>query len=452
MDWRMAILISGVVCTLAVGCGQKSPDTSTPLSGAATVKNVVTADIQAAIENHVEEQTRIGEGYFRIDFGGSELLLKLIRVHTEYLANLGPRLHFACVDLVDSNEDVYDVDFFLEGEPGSMVVTETIVHKINGKPLYTWKQKRDGTWHTVPVKDAPKDLLGVITGYDTFEFVYRTFLPEMADSARMWLPMPVTDKFQTVKVAEIKAPGEQSILEEPVHGNRILFLKLTPEHSNQIVEIRFHVQRIEKTAYEEPAADLEKYLQPDRLVPISEEFRTIADKVTRDKKDDLEKARALYNYVIDQMRYMKYGKGWGSGNAIYACDTLTGNCTEFHSFFIALSRAAGIPARFSIGAAIPSERNEGRISGYHCWAEFYAGGKWWPVDLSEANKHTNLASYYFGHHPANRFEFSSGRDLVVTPGPVSGPINFLAYPVLEIGEKTAKAAVEFSFNRSKRSM
>jgi len=42
---------------------------------------------------------------------------------------------------------------------------------------------------------------------------------------------------------------------------------------------------------------------------------------------------------------------------------------------------------------------------------------------------------------------SRGRDLVVDPGPVSGPINFLAYPVLEIGGKPAKAKVEFSFNR-----
>ena len=57
-------------------------------------------------------------------------------------------------------------------------------------------------------------------------------------------------------------------------------------------------------------------------------------------------------------------------------------------------------------------------------------------------------NYYFGHHPANRFEFSRGRDLVVEPGPVSGPINFLAYPVLEIGNELAKVAVTFSFNRA----
>ena len=54
---------------------------------------------------------------------------------------------------------------------------------------------------------------------------------------------------------------------------------------------------------------------------------------------------------------------------------------------------------------------------------------------------------YFGHHPANRLEFSRGRDLVVEPGPASGPINFLAYPVLEVDGDLVKAPVSFSFRR-----
>ncbi len=87
------------------------------------------------------------------------------------------------------------------------------------------------------------------------------------------------------------------------------------------------------------------------------------------------------------------------------------------------------------------------MDGYHCWAEFYADGKWWPVDISEGDKYSSLATYYFGHHPANRFELSHGRDLVVDPLTASGPINFLAYPVLEVDGKPAKAEVTFSFVR-----
>ncbi len=92
-------------------------------------------------------------------------------------------------------------------------------------------------------------------------------------------------------------------------------------------------------------------------------------------------------YVVEEMRYMKFGKGWGQGDPVHACDSGTGNCTDFHSYFIALARTVDIPARFAIGASIPSARNEGRISGYHCWAEFYAEGKGWQVDISEGDKY-----------------------------------------------------------------
>ena len=159
------------------------------------------------------------------------------------------------------------------------------------------------------------------------------------------------------------------------------------------------------------------------------------------------KARALYDYIIDNMRYAKEGI-YGTGDANYACDSKSGNCTEFHSFFISLARSAGIPSRFAVGASIPSERNEGGIDGYHCWAEFYAEGKWWPIDISEANKYTPLATYYFGHHPANRIEFSRGRDLKPDPLPQSGPINFLAYPIFEIGGEPAFVRTTFSFKRT----
>jgi hypothetical protein len=70
------------------------------------------------------------------------------------------------------------------------------------------------------------------------------------------------------------------------------------------------------------------------------------------------------------------------------------------------------------------------------------------VDISEGDKYSALATYYFGHHPANRIELSRGRDLVFEPGPASGPINFLAYPVLEINGKPTAVKVEFSFKRN----
>jgi hypothetical protein len=444
MGWQKATLIAVVVCTLLVGC-ETSPDGEQGVSD--SIPNIVTEDIQNGIKEHIEEQTRLGGGSFKLAFGENELQLKLVRVHTEYLANLGPRRHFACVDLASINGDVYDVDFFLAGDPGAMTVTETTVHKFNGQPYYVWKQRRDKTWHRVSAKDATPELLGVIKDTDEFEFIYKATLPEINDTACMWIPMPTTDSFQTVEVKSIKAPGKREILQEHKHGNSVLFLALDSKDSEKIIELRFQIKRLEKGVYEEQTLYPGQYLNPEQLVPADERFRSIAKEVVEGEKGDLVRARALYDHVIDRMRYMKFGSGWGKGDAVYACNVRTGNCTDFHSYFIALCRAVKIPARFAIGAAIPSERDAGGVDGYHCWAEFYTDGRWWPVDISEGDKCSSLSTYYFGHHPANRIELSCGRDLVLEPGPASGPINFLAYPLLEIAGKPTTVKVEFSFNR-----
>lgn len=376
------------------------------------------------------------------------LRLKLVRVHTEYLSNLGPESHFACVDLADVDGDVYDVDFFLEGKPGDMGVTRTTLHKLNGKPFYTWKQRKDKTWHKVPVEEASSKLLGVIEGEDAFEFRYQAKLPEITDNAEMWVPIATTDRFQEVELLELNVPGKHQMVEEKEHGNTILHVQLTPEHSEDSLDIVYQVQRKEKGPYEAEQPKEGAYLNATTLMPVGGRFSEIATEAIGDKKDEntLIQARALYDYVTDQISYVKDGNH-GKGDAVYACDTRSGNCTEFHSFFISIARSAGIPARFSIGTAIPSARNEGGIDGYHCWAEFYAEGKWWPVDISEANKYSGLSSYYFGRHPANRIELSRGRDLQIDPAPESGPINFLAYPYLEIGGEAATATPIFSFVR-----
>lgn len=408
---------------------------------------VVTADIGNAITEHIKEQTRLGNGTFNLSFQDKELKLRLVRIHFEYLAVLTPTKHFACVDLAGADGEFYDVDFYLEGRPGTMKVTETTVHKINGQPLYLWEQKKDKSWCRVPVDGASHQLLGIIKGRDEFDFAYDTTLPKITAGAKIWLPWPQSDQFQTVTVKSIKAPAQYRILDDSAHGNKVLFMELGPEQSGGKIEMVFHVVRLEKGAYSAEKADVQKYLEADTLIPKDERFDKIVKEILNKESSDLVKARSIYDHIIDHMRYMKYGEGWGKGDAVYACNSMYGNCTDFHSYFIALARAAGIPARFAIGAALPSERDEGGVDGYHCWAEFYADGKWWPVDISEADKYTELGIYYFGHHPANRFEFTVGRDLVVDPAPESGPINFLAYPLLEVDGKPVNVDRFFSFKR-----
>ena len=154
---------------------------------------VVTADIQAGIEKYIEDQVLAGGGRLQLVHGERDLRLQLVRVHTEYLANLGPQEHFACVDLADTSGELYDVDFFMAGDPGAMSVTATTVHKLNGQPYYAWDQAADGTWQRIPVERASDAHFGVRRGRDDFEFTYRATLPLFEAPARMWLPLPETD-------------------------------------------------------------------------------------------------------------------------------------------------------------------------------------------------------------------------------------------------------------------
>ncbi len=168
-------------------------------------------------------------------------------------------------------------------------------------------------------------------------------------------------------------------------------------------------------------------------------MRKIAADVTAGKTTPLARARAVYDYVLSTMRYEKpagAGQGWGQGDIEWACDKKYGNCTDFHALFIGLLRASGIPARFSIGYAIPTAAS-GDVPGYHCWADFYLDGVGWvPVDASEGWKHKERADWFFGHHDADRVQLSTGRD-VPLPGARGAALNYFVYPYAEATDGTA---------------
>jgi len=278
-------------------------------------------------------------------------------------------------------------------------------------------------------------------------FTYHTEFIGMdpkAHHVEAWIPLPREDRFQQVSGLRLDSPVHVEVVNQPTGGNRLAHLSVKAPQSGSIpVTIRFNVRRFEESA------DLEKaqasiaeptdgafasYLGPDRLVPIDGQIMLASAKVGDPNGSSCEQARAIYDYVISNMTYDKSGKGWGRGDAIYACTFKKGNCTDFHSLFIAIARSRGIPARFTIGFPLGA-RSGGEIPGYHCWAEFYAGGQWVPVDASEAWKHPQLHHYYFGHLDVDRVAFTMGRDLVLKPSQSGEPVNFLIYPYVEVDGK-----------------
>lgn len=272
-------------------------------------------------------------------------------------------------------------------------------------------------------------------------------LPEGAQRVDIWLPYPTSDENQDIEVLQVSAPYPYRIVKEPEYGNSILYLSATNPREREIdVKLTVRVQRRENVRNDfatakargraaAPAAPA-RWRQPDRLVPLDGRIRDLARQVTKGKRTDLDKARAIYDYVVDTMSYDKSGTGWGNGDIYWACDAKRGNCTDFHALFIGLNRAAGIPAKFAIGFPIPADRGEGTVGGYHCWAEFYLKGYGWvPVDASEARKNPDRRSYFFGAHDENRVQFTVGRDLVLEPRQAGEPLNYFIYPYVEVDGK-----------------
>jgi hypothetical protein len=121
-----------------------------PQKGKSIEKRVSTADISAGIKKNIDAQSKTSsDGKFHVNHEGQDLALDLVKVHDDRLQDLGSGKYFACVDMKAADGKTYDIDFFLTGEPSKMKVTETSVHKIDGKPLYNWKEE-NGKWQKVP--------------------------------------------------------------------------------------------------------------------------------------------------------------------------------------------------------------------------------------------------------------------------------------------------------------
>lgn len=295
----------------------------------------------------------------------------------------------------------------------------------------------------------------------SFEFTSLTkipALPEGTKRSRIWIPIPQSDAYQEISDLKIASPFPYALHQDSEYGNRYVYLEVPAGEPVRAAEvnIRFHVVRHEhqvalgartiaaKAAID--SRDLRRFLQPDRRVPVQGMIGELSAQETRSIQEPVAKARAVYNYVIATMRYDKSGTGWGNGDAVWACTAKRGNCTDFHSLFIGMARAAGIPARFEIGFSLPENEHAGTISGYHCWAQFYVEPYGWiPVDASEAWKHPEKKNYFFGAHDANRVQFSVGRDIRLNPPQEGEPLNYFVYPYAELDGKPLALESKFSF-------
>ena len=303
----------------------------------------------------------------------------------------------------------------------------------------------------------------------TFRFTYNFTvkdIPSGTKRVRVWVPVPQTDQHQSVRILAVKAPGKTRMTQEPEYGNRMMYAEIKNSATgNAEFTLEYEVTRREysrgdyaqlKKADQTPTvvpASMNRLVAPDSLIPTDGKIKELAVEVTGAQNGTVAKAKTAYDYFFTNMRYDKTGSGWGRGDAVWACDSKRGNCTDFHSPFIGVLRADGIPARFDIGFPLPENKDKGDIAGYHCWAEFYARRTGWvPVDISEAWKANEKRDYFFGSVDANRVQFSTGRDITLSPKQDGPALNYFVYPYIEVdGKPYEKLDKQFSFAEVKAS-
>jgi len=270
----------------------------------------------------------------------------------------------------------------------------------------------------------------------SFEFTYRAAIadvPAGARQVRMWVPLPESTPDQKVEHLEIRA-SHPYVVHDIQHGEGRSLCITSPGEPIDLT-VTFAATRYESTGGGAATREeLQSSLAPDAMIPLDANVARIAAALPA-QGDTRSVARGLYDHTLARMNYDKpVGGGWGRGDSEWACDSGYGNCTDFHSYFIGLARAKGIPARFEMGFPIPGGDEEvAPVGGYHCWAEFWDdSGGWVPVDISEADKHADKSDYFFGTLDENRVMFTSGRDLLLTPRPAGGALNFFVYPHAEV--------------------
>ena len=153
-----SIALAGLVALGLGGCGSKHSEEHTEKSTSggehpaehpteSTSGGVSTAELAKAIENHVNKTASGGAFTIKHPDTKEGLSLTLDKIHIDRLQQTGPNTYFACADFKGSDGKMYDLDFWVKGTAGKLTVTETMLHKEQGKERYSWfEDETKGVW------------------------------------------------------------------------------------------------------------------------------------------------------------------------------------------------------------------------------------------------------------------------------------------------------------------
>lgn len=281
---------------------------------------------------------------------------------------------------------------------------------------------------------------------------------QKGEVAQLWMPYPLSDRDQLIDHISVTGDyAESAVYSDQKYSTPILYARWKKDAQSRRLTLSFHVIRKKVTRRNFPdqegawnRTDFALYLAPTSLGPIDGPVKTLADKITRGRTTVLAKAKAIYDWTCENMFRDPKTKGCGKGDVCLLLNRPGGKCTDIHSVFVALCRAAGIPAREIFGIRLGKKPGQDISTWQHCWAEFYLPGyDWVPVDPADVRKkmlkeHLRLSDektrayrdYFWGGWDAYRVKLAVGRDIQLNPPQKGGPINTFGYPFAQIGDKT----------------
>jgi transglutaminase-like putative cysteine protease len=299
-------------------------------------------------------------------------------------------------------------------------------------------------------------------GWRTFELTTR-LEPTFADKA--WIPLPTFKADDWQRPGHVTWTGNARVAErvsDPKYGAEMLRVEWAADQQNPVIEVTTQVQaqnRSLKPGQGATAAlsdDERKFnLSATDLLPVDGLVKETADGIVRGKAKDVDKARALYEWVVENTFRNPKTKGCGVGDVSWMLKSgnLNGKCADLNALYVAMARSVGVPARDVYGIrVVPSQfgykslgaGSEIVTKAQHCRAEVWLEGSGWtPVDPADVRKvvleepPANLAlgdlkvlaarKTLFGAWEGNWLAFNVAHD-VKLPGSNEAPLPFLMYP------------------------
>lgn len=295
---------------------------------------------------------------------------------------------------------------------------------------------------------------------------------------RLWVPLPLQSAYQ--KLGTVKIEGNfvhNTLNSDPRYAAKILHLAFDPASTHNEATVTFTVEVEDRETdfsrrdrRDLSAEELAPYTGGTEHIRIDGVVKEYADRIVGDETDDLKKARLIYDWTWQNMFRDPKVRGCGLGDAYQSLESgyLGGKCADVSAVFVALLRAAGVPARevFGIRAA-KSEYSKayGVKSGdittaQHCRAEFYVKGLGWvPADPADVTKMILVegaerdsarvkaeAERQFGSWEMNWFAYNSARDFTLVPEPIQFPLSIFSYPYAESGDEPLNYYAPKSFS------